>query len=481
MTTPKGSAIAAALIAASLCMLPARAQEAEQPAQKVLRVCQDPNNRPFSSRDGSGFENRIAALFAADLGWKLDTMWSPQRMGFLRNTLRAKVPGSTAYKCDLATSVAFEQGSTTQAYYRSTYAMAYLKGRGLDGVKTLDDLLALDPQLRKSLRLGVFARSPVSNWLLQNGLIDQIVSYQTQTGDPEQYPGEVVEKDLANGKIDIAFIWGPIAGYFAQQSLGASIVAVPLKSRPGMQFEFSIAMAVRHGDDALKQRINRLIIKHQGKINAILADYGVPLVDVPAASAHTAQPISTAETLLFQSNQWHQVQQPVTLHYAYKKVSSVEPGFDDAVRVDVTRIHPDGSAAVALHFLTGARNVKVADLDHAQANPALLGFLERDIAEMKRLTGGATNYFRKRIRLALADGALTRPVKFTYQGRQLDGQEVSVQPYLNDPLHERFEPYVAKRYVFILSRQVAGGVYQIRTSSSAADGIGMEETLTLNN
>jgi quinoprotein dehydrogenase-associated probable ABC transporter substrate-binding protein len=283
MTSPNGSAIAAVLMAASLCTAPARAQTMEQKnasgAEKVLRVCQDPNNRPFSSRDGSGFENKIAALFAADLGWKLDTMWSPQRMGFLRNTLRAKVPGSTAYKCDLATGVAFEPGSTTHAYYRSTYAMAYLEGRGLDGVKTLDDLLALDPQQRKRLRLGVFARSPVANWLLQNGLIEQIVSYQTQTGDPEQYPGEVVEKDLANGKIDIAFIWGPIAGYFAQQSAGAAIVAVPLKSRPGMQFEFSIAMAVRNGDDAFKRRIDGLIVKHQGEINAILADYGVPLVD----------------------------------------------------------------------------------------------------------------------------------------------------------------------------------------------------------
>jgi hypothetical protein len=211
------------------------------------------------------------------------------------------------------------------------------------------------------------------------------------------------------------------------------------------------------------------------------AQVAAPQVSAPQAS----QPISAAETLLFQTNQWHQVHRPVALRYAYKKVSSVEPGFDDEVRVDVTRIHSDGSAAVALHFLTGARNVKVADLDHAQANPALLGFLERDIAEMKRLTGGATNYFRKRIRLALADGALMRPVKFTYQGRQLEGQEVTVQPYLNDPLHERFKQYVAKRYVFILSRQVAGGVYQIRTSASAGAAAGVphqmlvEETLTL--
>jgi quinoprotein dehydrogenase-associated probable ABC transporter substrate-binding protein len=261
--------------------LPAQASEqaVQPPDEPVLRVCQDPNNLPFSSRDGSGFENKIAALFAAELGWKLETMWSPQRMGFIRNTLRAKVPGSTAYKCDLATSVAFEKGATTHAYYRSTYAMTYLKGKGLDGVKTLDDLLALEPSQRQQLRLGVFARSPVSDWLLKHGLMEQIVSYQTQTGDPDQYPGQVLEQDLVQGKIDIAFIWGPIAGYFAQRSSSAAMVSVPLKSGPGMHFEFGIAMAVRRGDDEFKQRIDGLIVKNQGRINAILADYGVPLVD----------------------------------------------------------------------------------------------------------------------------------------------------------------------------------------------------------
>lgn len=280
--------VAILMTLAALLGLPAQASaqaiepQAPQSPEPALRVCQDPNNLPFSGRDGRGFENKIAALFAADLGWKLETFWSPQRMGFLRNTLRAKVPGSTAYQCDLATSVAFEKGATTQAYYRSTYAMAYLKGKGLDGVKTLDDLLALDPQQRQRLRLGVFARSPVSDWLLKHGLMEQIVSYQTQTGDPDQYPGQVLEQDLVQGKIDIAFIWGPIAGYFAQQSSGATIVSVPLKSGPGMHFEFGIAMAVRRGDDELKQRIDALIVKHQSRINAILADYGVPLVDEPS-------------------------------------------------------------------------------------------------------------------------------------------------------------------------------------------------------
>jgi mxaJ protein len=273
------SSLACVLAAASFAALPAHAGSADAPEQKVLRVCQDPNNMPFSSRDQSGFENKIAALFAADLGWKLETLWSPQRMGFLRNTLRAKVPNSDAYKCDLATSVPFEKGSSTLAYYHSTYSMTYLKGKGLDGVKTLDDLLKLDPVKRRALRFGVFARSPVSDWLLHNGLLEQIVSYQTQTGDPEQYPGQVVEQDLVNGKIDVAFIWGPIAGYFASKSSNGAVVAMPLASRPGLQFDFSIAMGVRRGDDDFKALIDGLIVKNRDQINAILSSYGVPLLD----------------------------------------------------------------------------------------------------------------------------------------------------------------------------------------------------------
>jgi hypothetical protein len=207
-----------------------------------------------------------------------------------------------------------------------------------------------------------------------------------------------------------------------------------------------------------------------------------------AAQMAEAQDISPAETLLFQTNHLQNIHEPVELTYAYKKVSNVEPGFDDEVHVDVTKINPDGSAAVSMRFLSGDRRMEIPDVGNSQGNPALLGFLERDIAEMKRLAGGSTNYFRKRIRLALADAALVRLVIFTYKGKQVEGQEVIVQPYLNDPLHERFEKYVNKNYVFVISTQVAGGVYQIRTSSSGGgngmmpqDKKLMEETLTLIN
>jgi mxaJ protein len=280
---PAGSAGSAS--AASPAPVSAVAPASAAPG--VLRVCQDPNNLPFSNRELQGFENKIAALLAADLGWQIAYTWYPQRMGFIRNTLRAKEPNSDSYKCDLVTGVAsgFDMGATTAPYYRSAYAMAYVKGKGLDSVHTLDDLLKLPPEQRASLRLGVFGGSPVADWLLEHDLIERIVTYQAQTGDPAQYPGQMVEKDLANGSIDIAFIWGPIAGYFARQATTAQIVAIPLTPQAGSQFEFDIAMATRFGEAAYKQRIDEAIARNRPQINEILAQYGVPLLSAPPRAA----------------------------------------------------------------------------------------------------------------------------------------------------------------------------------------------------
>src|SRR4051812_27064337 len=155
-------------------------------ADKVLRVCEDPNNLPFSNRAGEGFENKIAELLARELGWKLEYTWFPQRMGFIRNTLRGREPDSGRFKCDLVPGVpvGFELASTTKPYYRSIYALVYVKGKGLDGVKVPEDLVKLEPAKLKSLRLGVIGQTPPADWMLKHGLFDQVVSYQTQSGDP---------------------------------------------------------------------------------------------------------------------------------------------------------------------------------------------------------------------------------------------------------------------------------------------------------
>jgi mxaJ protein len=272
-----------AIASALLLPLAAPAQQGPTPVgeDRVLRVCEDPNNLPFSNRAGEGFENKIAELLARELGWTLEYTWFPQRMGFIRNTLRGRDPDANRFKCDLVIGVpaGFELASTTKPYYRSTYALVYPKGKGLDGVAVPEDLLKLEPAKLKSLKLGVVGQTPPADWLLKHRLFDQVVSYQRQSGDPERYPGEMVEKELVSGTIDVAFIWGPIAGYFAQRAKSPALVVVPFKPDPEIQFDFRIAMGVRFGEREWKDRIERLIEANRPRIQAILAAYGVPQLD----------------------------------------------------------------------------------------------------------------------------------------------------------------------------------------------------------
>lgn len=172
--------------------------------------------------------------------------------------------------------------------------------------------------------------------------------------------------------------------------------------------------------------------------------------------------LSAAETLLFETDHLAGIQAPAVLVYEFRRVSNVEPGFTDKVQLDLGGAR--GKVSATLHFLSGKNKYDLPALDEARGNPVLLGFLERDIAEMKRLTGGSTAYFRKRVRMALAEGAQVSPQSITYQGKTLPAQAVRIQPYLDDPLHARFEPYVNKTYTFIVSQQVPGGVFQLRSS-----------------
>ena len=199
------------------------------------------------------------------------------------------------------------------------------------------------------------------------------------------------------------------------------------------------------------------------------------------APPKAAQPISVAETLLFQTNHLQNLRAPLTLTYAMRKEGSLEPGFVDEAQVIFAAGTAANTPSVTLHFLTGTRARPVPDADNPEGNPVLLGFLERDIAEMARLTGGKGNYFRKRIRLALSDAAQVQPRRFTYAGKELTGKEIAITPYLNDPMRQRFEQYVNKRYTFIVSEQVPGGVYQVRAAVAGLAGAPplVDETLTL--
>ena len=271
-----------AIMAVALLSPGASAQQSGPASgEQVLRVCEDPNNLPFSNRTGEGFENKIAELLARELGWTLEYTWFPQRMGFIRNTLRSRDPDSNRFKCDLVMGVpvGFELAATTKPYYRSTYALVYAKGKGLDGVTAPEALLQVEPGKLKSLKLGVFDQTPPVDWLLKHNLYDQAVSYQRQSGDPERYPGEIVEKDLRNGVVDVAFVWGPIAGYFAKSAASAPVVVVPFKPDPEMHFDYRIAMGVRFGEREWKEKIERLIDANRPRIRAILDAYGVPQLD----------------------------------------------------------------------------------------------------------------------------------------------------------------------------------------------------------
>lgn len=188
---------------------------------------------------------------------------------------------------------------------------------------------------------------------------------------------------------------------------------------------------------------------------------------LPAALAG-AQPVSPAEVLLFETDHLARIKPPATLVYEFRKQSNVEPAYTDTVQLDLSR--SKGQMHAALRFLSGERAHALPEIDDVHGNPVLLGFLEHDIAEMKRLTGGAVGYFRKRIRLALANGAQVTPQRISYGGKTVDARAVRIQPYLDDPLHARFEHYVRKTYTFVLSDKVPGGVYRI--STTLANGAG---------
>lgn len=259
---------------------------AQAPADSdaVLRVCADPNNPPLSDRSLSGFENKIAALIARELGWKLEYAWWPQRMGFVRNTLRARDPEhDDRYKCDLVIGVGFpsEITASTRPYYRSTWVAVFRKGVGLDDVKTADDFLKIEPARLKSLRFGYFAGTPPTDWLLEHHLFDQGTFYPPQSGDPTVYPGQIIDRELMSGRIDVAFAWGPIAGYYARNSHSPELLLAPFPPDKDKEhhFDFPIAMGMRFGEKAWRDRIDALVAGKKAEIDAILGTYGVPLVD----------------------------------------------------------------------------------------------------------------------------------------------------------------------------------------------------------
>lgn len=243
---------------------------------RVLRVCADPDNLPFSNARLEGFENRIAALVAKDLNAALQYRWMPQRRGFIRLTLKAG-------ECDLVMGVPSEYDMVlaTKPYYRSTYVFVSAKSRHLQ-LRSFDD-----PVLR-GLRIGIHAsvedgsNQPPAHALARRGITGNIVGFKMFDEESVANPQGRIIDAVANGDIDVAIVWGPFGGYFARREKVAMEVTPvsPLVDPPSLPFAYDISMGVRKGEDGFKSELEGILDRRRADIRKILDEFGVPIVRV---------------------------------------------------------------------------------------------------------------------------------------------------------------------------------------------------------
>ena len=235
---------------------------------KVLRVCADPRNLPFSNDKGEGIENKLGELFAEKLQKKLDYAYFPQAAGFVRMTL-------AAHRCDVI--MGYPQGDDlvqgTNPYYRTAYALVVRQGSGLDEVAAL-----ADPRL-KGKHIGIVAGTPPATNMTANGLMAEAKSYPLMVDTRIDSSAEVMINDLTSGKIDAAILWGPLAGFYAKRANPPLHVTPLVKETTGPRLVYRIGMGVRPADQNWKRHLNRLIQENQPAINKILIDFSVPLLD----------------------------------------------------------------------------------------------------------------------------------------------------------------------------------------------------------
>jgi mxaJ protein len=241
------------------------------PQPRVLRVCADPNNLPFSNQREQGFENRLAQLIARDLHADVEYTWWAERRGFARETVNAGL-------CDVVAGVpsAFDRTLVTTPYYRSSYVFVTRRDRRLP-LHTLDD-----PQLQ-SLRIGVQLigadgrNTPPAHALAARHLTSNIVGF-TVYGDYRQPnpPARIVEA-IARGEVDVALVWGPLAGYFARrQPVALEVTPVARVDDPQTPMTFDVSVGVARRSPGLRDEINRVIEQRRPEIDRLLDDYGIP-------------------------------------------------------------------------------------------------------------------------------------------------------------------------------------------------------------
>ena len=249
-----------------------------------LRVCADPYDMPFSNNQEEGFENRIAQLVARDLNATVINYWWPSRRGVLRNSILGGF-------CDvmIQAPVGLDPVATTKPYYRSTYYFVFRADRGLQ-------LRSLDDTILKHLKIGVnmigydYTNTPPAHALGSRGIVGLVGFGNFLNPDPKaDHPDDII-KAVAKDSIDVAIVWGPLAGYWAKrQSVPLTMVALPDSDAvSGMPFAFSMAMAVRHRDKALKATLDSVIDRRRGEITEILRQYNVPMIEMRTAAAPAA-------------------------------------------------------------------------------------------------------------------------------------------------------------------------------------------------
>jgi mxaJ protein len=245
----------------------------------LLRICADPDNMPLSNQKGEGFEQKIAELIGKEWNTKIEYAWWPVRRGFFSRALNGRY-------CDVAIEApaGLDMAGVTKPYFRSGYVFVTRKDSGLD-IKSL-----ADPRLKK-LKIGVnllhsdAENTPPAMALSRYGVVGNLTGYSTFYTD-EDRPEDIVEA-VANKEVDVAIVWGPLAGYFAKKS-AVPLVVRPLAERDSLSdfpFRFNIAMGVRRRDNELRDSLDALLTRKQPEIQAILEQYNVPVFPVVEESA----------------------------------------------------------------------------------------------------------------------------------------------------------------------------------------------------
>ena len=237
--------------------------------RKVLRVCSDPHNLPFSNEAGEGFENKIADVIANELKVPVEYTWFPMSTGFVRMTLNSK-------RCDVI--IGYAQGDelvlNTNAYYRSTYAIVTKSGSDIEGVDSLSD-----PKL-KDKRIGLVANTPPGYLMARHGLMTKAKPYPLVVDTRFDNSADAMTKDLRAGEIDAAVLWGPFAGYYGSHG-GDKLSVTTLKIDPELstKMSYGVTLGLRPSDTDWKKQLNTILVKRRGDIEKILLAYGVPLID----------------------------------------------------------------------------------------------------------------------------------------------------------------------------------------------------------